>query len=446
MTDPKAEGRSAPSRREFLTRSAAAAGAASVLGAAHPLGAAATGRPARPLPTARPGTPLGPDDPIRIAVVGTGGMGTAHCQAFTALAEKGLANLQLVALADVCLPRLENAQRVVAERQKDVPVDTYQDYTELLARDDLHGVLIASPEHWHAKMAEDAIAAGKDVYVEKPMTLDLDDALRLREVVRNNPERILQVGTQYIVQERYHVTQRLIAEGAIDVPTFSQTSYCRNSKDGEWNYYGIDPAWQPGVNLDWDAWCGPLGKAEWDPKVYARWRRYRKYSTGIIGDLLVHQMTPLIQAIDQGWPTRVVASGAHLVDKTMENHDQVNLTVEFETGHIMIVAGSTCNERGLEIMVRGHKGTLFLGNEDVVLRPERLYLDEVDEQKVECRSKNDHDEVRLDWLNSIRTRQPNLSQVDLGTKVMVIVDLATRSMWEGKAFSFDPETMTARAV
>ena len=77
-----------------------------------------------------------------------------------------------------------------------------------------------------------------------------------------------------------------------------------------------------GVNLDWDAWCGPMGKRNWDPKVFARWRRYRDYSTGIIGDLLVHEITPMLMAIEQGWPTRVVATGSHLVDKEMENFDQ----------------------------------------------------------------------------------------------------------------------------
>ena len=86
--------------------------------------------------------------------------------------------------------------------------------------------------------------------------------------------------------------------------------------------------------------------------VYARWRRYRRYSTGIIGDLLVHRISPLAMALDLGWPTRVVASGGHYVDTAMENHDQVLLTVEFEKGHTMVIAGSTSNETGLEILTK----------------------------------------------------------------------------------------------
>jgi predicted dehydrogenase len=416
------------------------AGAAPLLGACRTLG------DSRPIPRAAPRAPLGPNDPVRMAVIGTGGMGTAHCDAFARLAKDGKANVQVVALCDVCDPRLDNAKKKLDEKQPGVAVDTYRDHHELLARDDIHGVLIATPEHWHAPMVEDAVAAGKDAYVEKPMTLRLDGALRLLEVTKANPDMIVQVGTQYITEGKYGVVSELIANGEIGIPTFSQTSYCRNSKDGEWNYYGIDESWEPGVNLDWERWCGPLGVEPWDPKIYARWRRYRKYSTGIIGDLLVHMMTPMILAVDQGWPKRVVASGGHLVDKDMENHDQVNIGIEFETGHVMEVVGSTCNERGLEIMVRGHEATLFLGGKDVAVRPERIYADVVDPREVVCEAVPEHDLIRLDWLNSIRTREPNLSPVELGARVMVIVDLATRSLWEGSAFVFDRESMTARAI
>jgi predicted dehydrogenase len=237
----------------------------------------------------------------------------------------------------------------------------------------------------------------------------------------------------------YTEAKGLIAKGAIGKPVWSQTSYCRNSKEGEWLYYALDPRWQPGVTLDWDAWCGPLGKAPYSAEIYARWRRYRRYSTGIIGDLLVHQITPLIMAMDLGWPTRVTASGGHYVDKAMENHDQININVEFEGEHTMIVAGSTANELGLETVIRGHKGNLYVGGRNALLRPERLFADEVEERTITGEDLGDsQDALRLKWVDCIRTRAPSPSPVELGTKVMVIVDLATRSLWEGGAFSYDP--------
>jgi len=428
------------SRRDFITATASLAGAGGLLSSCDLLGAASA-----PIPLARHRRRPAPDEPVNIGVIGTGGMGAGHCQAITKLAEKGEENVQITALCDVCEPRLEQAAARVEAAQKIRP-DTYTAHEEMLARDDLHGVLIAAPEHWHAKLAEDSIAAGLDVYVEKPMTLRLDEARRLYQVSNANPDIIVQVGTQFIVQEKYQHARRILREGGIGKPTSSQTSYCRNSKDGEWLYYGIDPSWEPGVNLDWDRWCGPLGKQPWDPAVYARWRRYRKYSTGVIGDLLVHVMTPMIYAIEQGWPTRVVATGGHYVDKAMENHDQVDLIVQFEDQHTLTVSGSTCNEKGVETMIRGHEATLYLGGKDCVLRPERHWVEEIDEEKIICKSLPDQDMIRLDWLSCIRSREANLSPVELGMKVMVIVDLATRSMWEGTAFEFDPETLTARAV
>ncbi|MHC5024723.1 MAG: Gfo/Idh/MocA family protein [Planctomycetota bacterium] len=431
-----------PSRRDFLVRTAALGAMATVL-----TSCASPGRfRRRDDLTAEPRVPLDPDAPIRMAVIGTGGMGTGHCNAIMNLAAQGKENVRIVALCDVNDLRMEKAREACAAKQG-IAVDTTRNFRDIIARDDIHGVLIASPEHWHGTMAREALWAGKDVYVEKPMTLRLDDALYLREVVLANPQLVFQVGTQKMILPKWTAARELIAEGAIGKPTFSQTSYCRNSLDGEWLYYNIDERWEPGVNVDWDGWCGHLGPAEWNPEIYARWRRYRSYSTGIIGDLLVHQMTPLMMALDMGWPTRVVASGGHYVDKAMENHDQVNLNVEFEGEHTMLIAGSTCNEVGLETLIRGHQATLYLGGRHCELRPERIFAEDVDPRRVECPDiGNDQNQLRLNWLSCIRSREPAVSGIDLATKMMVAVDLATRSLWEKKAYGFDPATMTAAAL
>ncbi len=445
MSDqPGSPDNSATSRREFLLQGlAVAAGTAALSSSACAPGMRG---PGGPLPVAAARAPLRDGEPVRIGVIGTGGMGTEHCRAFLRLNEAGRTNMRIVGLADICQPRLEAARKIVEEGQGQ-PVPTFTDYHAMLADPSLHGVLIASPEHWHAPMAEDAIAAGKDVYVEKPMTLRLDAAFRLHDVAQRNPDVIVQVGTQYVMIASYVEAKRMIAGGVIGKPVTSQTSYCRNSKDGEWLYYEIDPEWKPGVNLDWRAWCGPLGERPWDPHVYARWRRYRDYSTGIIGDLLVHRITPLMMALDAGWPVRVVASGGHYIDKAMENHDQVNLNIEFEREHTMIVAGSTANELGLETVIRGHKANLFVGGRNTVLRPERIYAEEIEEQTIEGTDEGgSQDLLRVNWIDCIRTRQAPASPVGLGLQCMVAVELSTRSLWEGKAFGFDPVTRRVQAL
>ena len=433
-------------RREFIRRSAAAAAGASLLTSVDFEDADAA-----PLPEAVERIVPRDNEPVRIGIIGTGGMGTEHCRAFMRLLNAGKTDVQVSAIADVCVPRLQAAYTELTKAgsaalvMRDVKMHT--DYRALLRDKSLHGVLIAVPEHWHGRISEDALAAGKAVYVEKPMTLNLKDALRLRRVVRSQPDSLLLVGTQFVMYPAYQQAARLIAEGTLGKPTLSQTSYCRNSKDGEWLYYKIDPDWQPGKNLDWRAWCGPLGKQPWDPEVYARWRRYRKYSTGIIGDLLVHYIAPLVQALNVGWPTRVVASGGRYVDKQMENHDQININVEFEGQHTMIVAGSTSNEVGLETLIRTHKANLYLASRKLTMRPERIYADELEEKTFEGEHLGDaQDLLRLHWLDAIRNKQALRSDVELGTKVMVVVDLATRSIWDGKAYGFDSRRMKAYEI
>lgn len=403
---------------------------------------------AQPVAKAKPRLPLGPDETMKMAIIGTGGMGTGHCDAFTRLAKNGKEKMQIVAICDVNDLHAAHAKEVIEKNQPGVSVEVYKDHKKLLERKDLHGILIATPEHWHCQIAIDAILSGRDVYCEKPMTINLADALRLREVVKGNPDLILQVGTQYAAQPNYAEARKLIDSGEVGMPIWSQTGYCRNTPKGEWNYYGIDDKWKPGVNLDWDTWCGPMGKQNWDPKVYIRWRRYRKYSTGIIGDLLVHKMTPFFVSLNSvGWPTKVTALGSHMIDKEMENHDMVNLTIQFESGHNMIVAGNTNNEMGLEDVIRCQKGNIYLSNNRCVVRPEPKFTDNVEQREIQCPNVgDDQDQHRINWVKCMRTRTQPLSDIEQGTKVMVVVDLATRSLWEGGTFGFDQKTMSVKKM
>jgi predicted dehydrogenase len=430
------------SRRQFLASSALFAGAAAALsaGCQSLAGGSASIAPVK----AGKRTPVKDGEPIRIGIIGVGGMGTGHLEGLLGTTPGGRENVQIVAISDVARPKLEGAVSRAAEVQRS-QVDGYRDYRELLARKDIHGVLIASPEHQHAPMSLAAIAAGKDVYCEKPFTFTIEEALAVRKSVEES-DLVFQVGTQHTMIPKYVEARRLIAAGAIGKPTLTQTSYCRNSEKGEW-IYDIDPKLVPGEMLDWDAWLGPLAPAPFDTEVYHRWRRYRRYSAGIIGDLLVHQITPLMMALDAGWPVQVHGAGGHYVHKDMDNQDQVFLTVQFEKEHTMVVAGSTCNELGLETIIRGHKANLFLGADNVVLRPERTFAEQVDEQTIVCAPMgDDQNELRLNWLGCMRTREPVRSPVSLASQVMVIVDLGVRSLWDGKAWAFDPKTQRARVA
>ena len=434
-----------PSRRQILS-SAAAASAASLAATSCSMTSASVGADDREIPKAPEKKPIPEGTPIRVGLIGTGGMGGGHLGNMMGQIANGDENFQVVALADVNKAWLGDKVKTATERQPGVTVDSYTNYEDLVSREDIDCVLIASPEHWHAQMAIDCIATGKDVYVEKPMTYTLEEAFWMHRTMDANPHMRLQVGTQFMMQEKYKAAKRLIAEGAIGYPTLSQTSYCRNTPNGEWNYYGIDKRVKPGETLDWEAWCGSRGAHDWDPKLYHRWRRYKDFSTGVIGDLLVHVMTPMMYAIDRGWPVKVQAAGGHYIDKDMENQDQVFLTVEFEKDHTMIVAGATNNSTGLETMIRGNEANLYLNGTHCEMRPERPYAEDIEPQTIECAAIADQPSLRLDWLNAVRTREENISQVTLGTQVMVVVDLASRALWQGGSWTFDPQTRAVTRV
>ena len=450
VPDPKSS-----SRREFLRNTTAAT--ASLIAGAGALSrnsAQETPPPATPpvvegqeqQPPPPPPPPPRPEPMVKIGLIGIGGMGREHINRFLALHKESKDNVRIVALSDVCKPRLDEAVEFCAQQQAEngtpAVVSAHREYRELLANPEVQGVLIASPEHWHAQMAIDAVRAGKDVYLEKPMTLRLDDAFALWREQRST-DRIVQVGTQFVMQPKYAEAKRLISEGAIGHPVSSQTSYCRNTPIGEWNYYGVDEKVKPGEMLDWERWCGTLGPVPFDTLIFHRWRRYKRFSTGIIGDLLVHVITPLVWALDCGWPVRVTATGGHYVDKSMENHDQVNITVQFEKEHTLEVLGSTCNATGIETLIRGHRANLFLGGNNCDLKPEQAYAEEVEGQTAKFESVSDQDLLRMNWLHCIRTREPCHSPVELATKVMVIVDLATRALWEGHTLGFSPASLSS---
>ncbi|MFA0739754.1 MAG: hypothetical protein LKKZDAJK_002878 [Candidatus Fervidibacter sp.] len=435
MTGEKDE-RKEVSRRQFLKT---AAGALAV-------GAMASGfKPSRAYALAGSQRVVGANDRITIGIIGCGGMGHAHMRTLVSAIQRGEENAEIVAVCDIYDPRKESA-RQTCERQwegksQTGKVEVYHDYRKLLERKDIDVVWIATPEHWHAKMAIDAMNAGKDIYLEKPMTRHVDEAKAVYETALRT-RRVVQVGSQWTSEPKWRQAGELIKQGKIGKVVWSQTSYCRNSREGEWNY-AIDPNAKPGVNLDWDAFLGPAPKRPWDPERFFRWRKFWDYSGGIVTDLFPHVLHTLFLAIGAEFPTRVVATGGIFVHHDREVPDTFHMMAEFPSGHVVVVAGSTANERGLETIVHGHKANMLLGGNDIVVQPERVYADEVEPMRVTTEAVPDvlraHHKNFLECVRD-RTKMPNCP-IDLAYKVMVTVGLAELSYREGKMKLFDPERL-----
>jgi len=174
---------------------------------------------------------VGANDRIRVGMIGLGGMGTVHLQAFMKQTEDEK-DIEVAALSEIYTRRKERARTIARLTEKDV----HHDYRDLLARQDVDAVLIAAPDHWHGQMALDALAAGKDVYLEKPMTHTLSEARAIVDAVKRYG-RVLQVGNQGLSMPSTHRSREIIEAAEIGPLLCAQSTSARNSLLGEWNYH-----------------------------------------------------------------------------------------------------------------------------------------------------------------------------------------------------------------
>src|SRR6266545_4203107 len=237
-----------------------------------------------------------PNDRIRLAAIGVGIRGQQDL--LSALRTPGV---ELVAAADVYDGRLTRARERWGNQ-----LFTTRDYRDVLARRDVDAVLIAAPDHWHMQMAVDAMKAGKDVYVEKPMVQDLGDGRLVIDTARQTG-RILQAGSQHPSSIVYAKARELYRAGAIGELNLVEAWINRNSSMGAWQY-SIPPD-ASAETIDWDRFLGRAPKRPFEPVRLFRWRNYRDYGTGIPGDLFVHLFTTIHFVLDALGPARVTASG-----------------------------------------------------------------------------------------------------------------------------------------
>jgi predicted dehydrogenase len=239
---------------------------------------------------------VSPNDKIRFATIGIGGMGSGDTR--TALSIPGN---ELVAVCDIYDGRLTRAREVFGNN-----LFTTRDHREILSRKDVDAVIIATPDHWHAQIAIDALNAGKDVYLQKPMIQKVDEGRPLIEAEKKSG-RILQVGSQYVSSIIYAKTRELIQSGVIGELNMVEAWLDRNTAIGAWQY-SIPPDASP-ENIDWDRFLGNAPKHPFEPIRLFRWRNYRDYGTAVAGDLFVHLLSGLHVATGSMGPNRVFATG-----------------------------------------------------------------------------------------------------------------------------------------
>src|SRR5216684_3486880 len=241
------------------------------------------------------------NDVIQLALIGAGIQGQGDTG--TALQVPGV---KLVAVADCYDGRLAHAKELWGGPSGN-DLFTTRDYREILARNDVDAVLIATPDHWHKQAAVDAMKAGKDVYLEKPMIHVYPDGPEIIDAARST-NRILQVGSQRVSSIVYAKAKELLASGAIGKLNMVTAYWDRNSSMGAWNYT-IPPDASP-ETCDWPRFLGTAPKIPFSAEQFFQWRKWKAYGTGVAGDLFVHLFSGTHFITGSHGPTRGVATGA----------------------------------------------------------------------------------------------------------------------------------------
>ncbi len=401
-----------------------------------------------------PSRVLGANDKINIGIIGVGGRGSHLARYYQRIGEETGA-CQLVAVCDVWKKRVD-------ENKKRYHCKGYLDYRELLADDSIDAVYIATPDHWHARMAIEAMRAGKDVYLEKPMCHTIKETRQLVETVKAT-KRVLQVGSQTTSADQWYKAKKAIADGMIGQMIMSQGSYHRNSKNGEWNW-PIDPNAGPNGKgeeyIDWKMWLGPAPKRPYDPDRYFRFRKYWDYSGGIATDLFYHVVAPLNICWDEPqFPYRVTAAGGIYVFHDREVPDTFHLLADYKKGHSLVLSSSMANSQHIPGLIRGHLGTVIMVEHGmferyapyITVRPDyserggsRNVIDEAYAAKwgtVDIRipvKREDMVEIHIkNFLDCVRTREKPHLDVETGAKAQVVISMAVQAYRENRVLYFD---------
>ncbi len=288
-----------------------------------------------------PQSSFGANERIRYGVIATGGRGRYLNRVFSKV------GAECVALCDVYEPHLEMAR-------KDSPrAQTHGDHRELLDRKDIDCVAIASPDHWHCQMLLDSLAAGKDVYLEKPLSKSLEESTKMIQAVRKS-KQVVQIGMQRRSAESIMKAKQLVDDGALGRITLVKPQW-------HWNISAeLDNSPLPG-KLDWKRFLGNARKRELEPMRFRKWRYFWDYAGGNMTDQGTHLMD-VVQWFTKSGPPKAALCHGYVAKMTGAEHPDVFAAV-FEYPDFMVtwtLDYANSYQNGWSITFMGDKGTMIL--------------------------------------------------------------------------------------
>lgn len=389
--------------------------------------------------------------PKRVGLIGCGWYGKIDLLRLIQVAP-----VEVVSLCDVDRRMLAEAADIVAGRQASHKKPrTYGDYREMLREKDLDIVLIATPDHWHALPMIAAVEAGADVYVQKPVSVDVVEAQAMLAAARRTG-RVVQVGTQrrstpHLIEAR----DRFIREGKLGKIAHVEI-YCYYHMRAREN----PPDAEPPEHLDYEMWLGPAPRRPYNRLVHpGSWRSFMEFSNGIVGDMCIHMLDMVRWMLGLGWPKTVSSSGGILVDKASKANISDTQTATFDYGDVTVVWQHRTWGHAADPKVPwgatfyGEKGTLKAsvfgydftpaGREETIHKDVEYELEQYPEDKTEPRlERHVAPAVRrhmLDLLQATETRGRPVADIEEGAISTITCILANVSLELGRSLRWDPE-------
>src|SRR5213078_5075603 len=302
---------------------------------------------------------VAPSDRVRFGIIGIGMQGSGL------LANSiELPGVECVAACDLYDGRHTLSKEIV----NNPSLPTTRRYQELLANKDIDCIIAAVPDHWHKQIVVDAVSAGKDIYCEKPMSHTAAEGVEMAEAQKRTGH-IVQIGSQRVSSLICKKAKEMIVQGAIGDLMMVEGWLGRNDPTGAWQYpppFDLSPP-----NIDWDTWQGTVPKRPFDPKIFARWRCWKEYGTGVAGDLLVHLISGMMFMLGINQPPRQAAAvGGIRRWKDGRNMPDVHATI-FYYGDVPVYMrlnlGTAMPE---QYRIQGSKGVLEVAGHTLTFSPQ----------------------------------------------------------------------------
>jgi predicted dehydrogenase len=302
---------------------------------------------------------LAPSDRVRFGMIGIGMQGSGLMG--TSITLPGV---ECAAACD-----LYDGRHTLSREIADSPtLPTTRRYQELLENKEIDCLVAAVPDHWHKQIVVDAVNAGKDIYCEKPMSHSPADGVEMVATAKKTG-RIVQIGSQRVSSVVLAKARELVQQGVLGDLMMVEGVLGRNDPNGAWEY-PPPPDLSP-QNLDWDTWQGTVPKRAFNANIFARWRCWKEYGTGVAGDLLVHLVSGMMYVLGINEPPkRAMASGGILRWNDGRNMPDVHCTLLEYGQNPVYMRLNLGTETPEAYRFMGSKGILDISEQQVTFTPQ----------------------------------------------------------------------------